>query len=212
MTDSQPPLTTKCGLDASGRFLSGSQHPDWKGSLEPGMGNARFGSWTIVAREIQRRGRHIYARVRCDCGTEDWKVLDNLRRGRSTQCKSCRTTNMHKKAGHLLVTSPDLRSLQGRASAIFQRCKNPKDPSFKNYGQRGVQCRFPSVKALVNYLCSLHPAEDWAGFDIDRIDNNGHYAEGNIRRATRSQNLLNRRVSMTSKTPDPAIVLPCPES
>ena len=206
MTDLQQRPTTRYGLDENGRFLSGSQHPDWKDLLEPELENARFGLWTITTRELQRRGKHIYVHVRCDCGTEDWKVLDNLRRGRSTQCKSCRTTSRHKNSGHLLITSEALKSLQRRASAIFQRCHNPKDPSYKNYGERGIQCQFSSVKELVDHLCTLHPAEEWMGFDIDRIDNNGHYTVGNIRLATRSQNLLNRRGSMTSKTPDPAIV------
>ena len=81
MTGSPQPPTTKSGLDETGRFLSGSQHPDWKDLLEPEWENAQFGSWTVVSRSIQRRGKHIYAQVRCGCGTEAWKVRALLEGG-----------------------------------------------------------------------------------------------------------------------------------
>jgi hypothetical protein len=183
----------KYGLDENGRFLSGSQHPDWKDLLEPELENARFGSWTITTRELQRRGKHIYAHVRCDCGTEDWKVLDNLRRARSKCCMSCRTKERHRKAGNMLVSSEDEQKLQRRVEAVFQRCNNPRDPGYKNYGGRGVRCLFKSKNELFRYLMELHRAEDWAGYEIDRINNDGHYAVGNLRRATQSQNRQNRR-------------------
>jgi hypothetical protein len=193
MTGLQQHSTTKCGLDESGRFLSGSQHPDWKDLLEPELENARFGSWTIVSRQIQRRGRHICANVRCDCGTEDWKVLDNLRRGLSTCCTSCRSKNRHRKAGHMLVETAAERLLQRRVESIFQRCNNHNDRNFRNYGGRGIQCLFPTKRELFEHLLSLHPAEDWLGYEIDRIDNNKHYAPGNLRRATQAVNRQNRR-------------------
>jgi hypothetical protein len=193
MTGLQQQQTTKCGLDESGRFLSGSRHPDWKDLLEPELENARFGSWTIVSRNIQRRGKHIYANVRCDCGKEDWKVLDNLRRGLSTACRPCSTTARHHKAGNMIISSEAERTLQGRITAIIQRCTNPNDKNWKNYGGRGIEFRFSSTKECADYLTSLHPAEDWRGLEIDRIDNNRHYEAGNLRRATQAQNRQNRR-------------------
>jgi len=193
MTGSPQPPTTKSGLDETGRFLSGSQHPDWKDLLEPEWENAQFGSWTVVSRKIQRRGKHIYAQVRCGCGTEAWKVFDNLKRGLSTRCPSCRSRERHRKAGNMLVSSQAEKALQGRITSIIQRCTNPNDKNWDNYGGRGIEFRFPSTKACADYLMSLHPAEEWTSFEIDRIDNNGHYAVGNLRRATQAQNRQNRR-------------------
>jgi hypothetical protein len=183
----------KYGLDENGRFLSGSQHPDWKDLLEPELENARFGSWTITTRELQRRGRHIYAHVRCDCGTEDWKVLDNLRRARSKCCTSCRSKERHRKAGNMLSSTPEETRLAHRVESIFQRCNNPKDRGYPNYGGRGIRCLFLTKRDLFDYLLSLHSAEEWAGYEIDRIDNDGHYAQGNLRKVTSAENLQNRR-------------------
>jgi len=180
-------------LDEDGRFLSGSQHPDWKDLLEPELENKQFGSWTITTREIQRRGKHIYAHVRCVCGTEDWKLLENLRRGRSTCCMSCRTKERHRKAGNMLSSSTAETKLSHRVESIFQRCNNPKDRGYRNYGGRGIQCLFATKRDLFEYLLSLHSAQEWLGYEIDRIDNDGPYAPGNLRRATPAQNLQNRR-------------------
>jgi hypothetical protein len=193
MTGLQQRPITKCGLDENGRFLSGSQHPDWKDFLEPELENARFGSWTIVSRKIERRGKHFYVRVRCDCGAEDWKLLNNLREGKSTACRPCSTRERHRKAGNMLVNSPAEKSLQGRITAIMQRCTNPKDRNWKNYGGRGIRFKFSSLKECADYLISLHPAEGWKGYEVDRIDNNGHYEPGNLRRVTSAVNLQNRR-------------------
>ena len=193
MTDSRRHRTTRSGLDSSGQFPSGKQHPDWKDFLEPELEGARFGSWTIFSRKIQRRGKHIYAQVRCDCGTEDWKVLDNLKRGRSTACRPCSMRGRHEKAGNMLVCSPAQRKLQRRITAMIQRCTNPNDRNWPNYGGRGIELRFQSTKECSDYLMQLHPAEDWMGYEIDRIDNNGHYERGNLRRATTTQNIINRR-------------------
>jgi len=193
MTVSQQRRTTRYGLDEDGRFLSGSQHPDWKDLLEPELENKQFGSWTITTREIQRRGKHIYAHVRCVCGTEDWKLLENLRRGRSTCCMSCRTKERHRKAGNMLSSSTAETKLSHRVESIFQRCNNPKDRGYRNYGGRGIRCLFATKRDLFEYLLSLHSAQEWLGYEIDRIDNNGPYAPGNLRRATPAQNLQNRR-------------------
>lgn len=193
MTGSRQPQITKCGLDENGRFLSGSQHPDWKDLLEPEWESARFGSWTVVSRKIQRRGKHIYIQVRCDCGTQDWKLWDNIRRGLSTRCASCRTKERHRKAGNMLIRSPEERLLQGRITSIIQRCNNPSDKNYQNYGGRGICFKFQSIKECADYLTSLHRAEDWGGYEIDRIDNNGHYEPGNLRRVTPAENRQNRR-------------------
>lgn len=186
-------LITKSGSDKTGHFPSGSQHPDWKDLLEPEWENARFGSWTVVSRSIQRRGKHIYAQVRCGCGAEDWKVFDNLKRGLSTRCPSCRSKERHRKAGNMLIRSPAEALLQRRVESIFQRCRNKNDRNYRNYGGRGIKCLFSSKKALFSHLLSMHSAEDWKGYEIDRIDNNGHYAPENLRRATQAQNRQNRR-------------------
>lgn len=90
----------------------------------------------------------------------------------------------------------------GRRSAEYQayenaknRCEDPQDPSYKNYGGRGIQFRFASYWEFLSFL-GPRP-KGWRGkrplYSLDRIDNDGHYEPGNVRWATRSQQNKNRR-------------------
>ena len=72
-------------------------------------------------------------------------------------------------------------------AAAKQRCTNPNNPGYKNYGARGIQWRI-TYKAL---LAEIGQRPD--GCSLDRIDNDGHYESGNIRWATRKQQNANRR-------------------
>lgn len=73
--------------------------------------------------------------------------------------------------------------------AARRRCTNPDDGSYHNYGARGIEFRFTDFKEFFEHL-GLRPNE---GYTLDRIDNNRHYEIGNVRWATWSENLRNRR-------------------
>lgn len=77
--------------------------------------------------------------------------------------------------------------LARRLTAAKQRCTNPKDKGFKNYGGRGVKFDFPTVAhAYVWVLENLGPPP--AKHDLDRVDNDGNYAAGNLRWSTHRTN------------------------
>lgn len=60
--------------------------------------------------------------------------------------------------------------------------------SYKNYGGRGIRVEFASFE---EFLAEVGPKPP--GTSIDRIDNDGNYAPGNVRWATRSQQDHNKR-------------------
>lgn len=69
-----------------------------------------------------------------------------------------------------------------------QRCENPSDQSYNDYGGRGIKMllTFEEFFAEVGLRTSrLH--------SIDRIDNDGNYERDNLRWATRSQQQRNKR-------------------
>ena len=116
------------------------------------------------------------------CGKQWWRTLGNLRKGCGCMCN--RNTKYNTEAE---------RTLAERYHAIVQRCKNTGADYQKNYGARGIENRFSCAEDFVSYMVSNHPHPDYKGIDIDRVDNDGHYEPGNLRLATRSQNLNNRR-------------------
>ena len=75
------------------------------------------------------------------------------------------------------------------------RCNNPKDLRYKNYGGRGVENRFASFEVFYRYVVwgmGITTLETIRGFYIDRIDNNGHYECGNLRFVTCTESNKNR--------------------
>lgn len=72
--------------------------------------------------------------------------------------------------------------------AASQRCNNPNNPGFKNYGGRGIKFLFDSFEQFIK---EVGPRPD--NHSLDRINNDKHYERGNVRWATRKEQILNRR-------------------
>ena len=68
------------------------------------------------------------------------------------------------------------------------RCTNPKREGWENYGGRGIKFLFASFE---QFFAELGPRPE--GTTLDRKENNGNYAPGNVRWATRKEQNVNRQ-------------------
>jgi hypothetical protein len=75
--------------------------------------------------------------------------------------------------------------------AAQKRCRWKGDSNFANYGGRGIKFLFHSFTQFLKEI-GRKPSPKHV---LDRIDNNGHYQSGNVRWATRSQSVKNRRTT-----------------
>lgn len=86
----------------------------------------------------------------------------------------------------------NVRRLRRLLAGARQRCENPNNLSYANYGGRGIRFGFTGVYDAVLYcLTELGPIP--TDRSVDRIDNEAGYEPGNIRWATPDEQARNKR-------------------
>lgn len=73
---------------------------------------------------------------------------------------------------------------------MINRCSDTDDAHRENYAARGIRV-CPRWRSFASFLADMGHRPP--GKELDRIDNDGNYEPGNVRWATRKENLRNRR-------------------
>ena len=139
----------------------------------------KFGKW-IVIKEAFHDKPNKYYECRCDCGNVNRVKGSALRDGKSTCCIKCRTTT-HKLSGSKIYAV---------WNQMLQRCNNPRDSNYKNYGLRGIKV-CDSWHTFINFFNDM--GDQPTGKQIDRINNDGNYEIVNCRWVTPKENNRNKR-------------------
>lgn len=114
-----------------------------------------------------------------------------------TQQKCCSHT-CYKKLIEVFDGGNEKHPLYSRWLSMRQRVNNPTSTNFNNYGKRGIQIKdgLDDFTNYVNYVVSLNGYDESKlsnSFQLDRIDNEGHYEKGNLRWTDRSTQIANQR-------------------
>ena len=86
--------------------------------------------------------------------------------------------------------------LERCVDSIRQRCYNTKHPQYTDYGGRGITChwqRYGSRQEFIRWIVDNLGERPSPQHSIDRIDNEGNYEPGNLRWATKKEQIENRR-------------------
>lgn len=159
--------------------------------------NDIFGRWTVKSDYITKHiGKNMhpmrYRECRCECGNEKVVSELSLKNGSSLSC-GCFNKEMSRIAntlhGETLNGKPTTEYTAWQA--MNNRCRNPNNPRFNDYGGRGITI-CDQWREFSNFLADMGP-KPTPKHQLDRIRNEEGYGPDNCRWATPAEQMVNRR-------------------
>jgi len=149
--------------------------PDLEGKIK--------GGFLVLEKTKKRSHGFVVWKVMCLHCQRNFEVLTHSLNKNKYGCNDCSTQECVLKHGHGYNT-PTYKSFH----CAKQRCENPKDDHYHNYGERGIEFKFKNFEEFLSHVGGRP-----TGKTLDRINNEGHYELGNVRWAsTKTQNRNSR--------------------
>ena len=141
----------------------------------------KFGTRTVIEECEERKNGYVMYKVRCDCGEEIKLGTSYIKKNRPCKCCSAKK-NTKKGSEHPAYKHGMATRTKGKDRiysiwvAMRQRCNDPNDRNYKNYGGRGIKVseEWNDFKKFYEDM-----GERPENTSIERIDNNGNYCKEN---------------------------------
>lgn len=145
----------------------------------------RFNQLAVIA-IWGRQHSSVQWLCRCDCGS--WAVVTAVHL-RSSHTRSCGCWQKQRIQETRRKVPKALEAAYGHFLQVKNRCNNPNNKRFTDYGGRGIKFCFTSFEQWYAEV----GAKPSPLHSIDRIDNSGHYEPGNVQWTTMVVQNRNKR-------------------
>ncbi len=174
--------------------------------IAPDIIGNKFGKLTVlsegVTQEYVKSGyvsKRFFWNCLCDCGKQISAREDGLKNGRITSCGCYRTERIREAVTkHGMCGTPAHKIW----ISMIDRCYQPKDSSYPNYGGRGIivcdRWLEPDGQGFINFFVDMGELPD--GLSLDRIDPHGNYSAENCRWVDSSHQSFNQTLRVTNKS------------
>lgn len=159
-----------------------------------------FGRLTAITRgENSKDGKAKWV-CKCSCGKEVTILSASLLRGKSSSCGCLRKESSSVvgagNSTRLIKHGMSKSTAHIRWRSMKDRCNNPNNKHYKDYGGRGIKvCK----RWLVFEQFYADMGDCPSGMSIDRINNDGDYEPSNCRWATPKMQMNNTRKQKGNK-------------
>jgi len=153
------------------------------------VGNV-YGRLTVVSETGQDDYGNYQWNCLCSCGQTTEVKGGSLRKG---DTKSCGCLQRDISRDQLKTHGMSNTQTYERWVAMRQRCINPTNESYPNYGGRGISVCDDWVDSFETFYSDMGAKPE--GRSLDRVDNNGDYNKDNCRWATKTEQDNNKRTN-----------------
>lgn len=154
----------------------------------------KFGRLTVLEKAGINKNRVILWKCVCACGKIKIVRSVSLRNGHTKSC-GCLQKDIIRK---IRTTHGMQKTLIYKIwAAMLQRCNNPKDKAYKDYGGRGIKVCERWLK-FENFFADM--GERPENLTIERIDNDKGYYKKNCGWRSRTEQARNQRMCKPNKT------------